>query len=148
MYYHYFTSITVIVLLVTGYSLERSLANSRSLVLVCTCMSSSSSRAVICVHVSCCVQNKVALVSTVQLSIFLMSPFVFHFFVKGLGWGLFGAAMAINATSLATVLCMLVSIEGCRRHARDNKQSAWHGFSIKAFKVGYILLQLCVLRIA
>jgi hypothetical protein len=56
------------------------------------------------------VQNKVLVVSTIQLSIFSMSQFAFYLFVKDLNWGVLGVAMAINATSSATVLCMLTSL--------------------------------------
>jgi Na+-driven multidrug efflux pump len=84
-----------------------------------------------------CVQNIMEPVCLINIGVFLMSPLIFSLFIRHLGWGLFGAAMANNVACAATSLCMFASAIWIHYKSRERhpKRLAWPGLSSQALKV-------------
>lgn len=95
-------------------------------------------------------QNIMAPVCVVNLVVFLLCPLFFQFFVRHLGWGLRGAAMANNAAVATTAVCLFTS--ACwihMRHPEDHPQRrAWPGVSTEALKARTIQCSVLSLRAA
>jgi hypothetical protein len=73
----------------------------------------------------------------INMCVFVLCPFIFHFFVNHIGWGLFGAAMAQNSTAAVTSLSMLATAVYIHQSngVDDTKRRAWPGLSSDALKV-------------
>jgi hypothetical protein len=82
-------------------------------------------------------QNIMSPVTVVNMAALLLSPLPFWFFISYLGWGLFGAAVAIVGTDAVCTASMVISTVWIltRYESTDPRKQAWPGFSCDAFKV-------------
>ena len=78
-------------------------------------------------------------VSVVYSAACVLCLAIFWFFTSAFNWGLFGAAMASNATAVITMLAMIGTTAWVLRSGSagtsSSKQSSWNGFSAQATKV-------------